>query len=64
MYTVLEKGLKNFRESNKRVPLEGLIKNQFLATRPTLEGRLEKIDESAAWVVPVLPPTRGIPNKM
>ena len=61
LYTVLERGLKSFKESNPRVPLEGLIKNQFLAVRPTSEGRLEKIDESAEWAVPIMPPTRGIP---
>ena len=63
LYTVLEKGLKGFKAKNPRVPLEGLIKNQFLIVRPSLEGRLEKIDESAEWAVPVLPPTRGIPNR-
>ena len=63
LYTVLEKGLKSFKESNPRVPLEGLIKNQFLAIRPTSDGRLAKIDESAEWAAPILPPTRGIPSR-
>ena len=61
MYTVLERGLKSFKECNPRVPLEGLIKNQFLAVRPTSEGRLERINDAAEWAVPSMPPTRGIP---
>ena len=56
--------MKNFKQLNPKVPLEGLIKNQFLVFRPNNEGVLEKIDEGKAWAVPILPPTRGIENKL
>ena len=62
--TVLEKAWPRFMQKNPRVPLEGLIKNQFLVFRPNAEGILEKIDGSQPWAVPCLPPTRGIENQL
>ena len=62
--SVLETALPRFQAKNPRVPLEGLIKNQFLVFRPNEQGILEKIDESKPWAVPTLPPTRGIENKL
>ena len=64
VWAVLERALKAFKRNNRVVPLEGLIKNQFLVFRPNNEGVLEKINEGKAWAVPLLPPTRGIENKL